>query len=252
MARIMKFLLFAAVVGVAVTASIPPAGLAIVVMVTVAIIYFAKQLFRNSNDSRLQEPTLKTEWSLELLRSLEWHRFELLCRAYFEKRGYISKTTRFGADGGVDILLYREGSDAPEALVQCKAWNAYKVGIKPVRELLGVMLIENAKRGALVTSGTFTREAHNLAEQVEALHLIGGKDLLQRIADLGEEKSSELLRVATEGDFTTPTCPSCGVKMTWRENSKNGSIFWGCVNFPRCRQRFSARSSERYDGAMRS
>ena len=49
---------------------------------------------------------------------------------------------------------------------------------------------------------------------------------------------SALLALATEGDFLTPTCPACGVKMTARSNSPYGRKFWGCVNYPRCAQTF--------------
>lgn len=179
-------------------------------------------------------------WSLELLRALEWRRFEILCRAYFEKRGFRSKTTRFGADGGVDIHVYEEGTDTP-ILVQCKAWNTYRVGIKPVRELLGVMTIENVRKGVLITTGRFTSEARDLAAQVKGLALIDGEDFLQRIYSLNAEDRGDLLRLATEGDFTTPTCPSCGIKMMLRESRKDGSPFWGCSNYPRCKQTFSIK-----------
>lgn len=182
-----------------------------------------------------------SRWTIDLLRALEWHRFELLCRAYFEARGFTATTTRFGADGGVDINLYRGDSTAPAALVQCKAWNKYKVGIKPVRELIGVMAIENVSKGALITTGEFTNEAQDLAQELKSVRLIDGQDLLQRISDLGSEMSAELLRRTTDGDFTTPTCPSCGIKMTQRESRKDRSTFWGCLNYPRCKQTFAVR-----------
>lgn len=37
-------------------------------------------------------------------------------------------------------------------------------------------------------------------------------------------------------EATLPRCPSCGAKMTKRENSKNGNSFWGCSAFPKCKQ----------------
>jgi len=39
---------------------------------------------------------------------------------------------------------------------------------------------------------------------------------------------------ATAGDYTTPTCASCGVKMIVRTPKAGGKAFWGCVNYPRC------------------
>ena len=52
---------------------------------------------------------------------------------------------------------------------------------------------------------------------------------------LTDEQQAGLLRLATAGDYTTPTCPSCAVKMTKREPKAGGKTFWGCVNFPRCK-----------------
>jgi len=51
----------------------------------------------------------------------------------------------------------------------------------------------------------------------------------------------QLLDFATAGDWTTPTCPSCGVKMAAR-NSKRRR-FWGCVHFPKCRGTLQMRGS---------
>jgi len=175
--------------------------------------------------------------SLDLLRALEWKRFELVCAAYFEALGFTARTARAGADGGVDIHLFAKGVQKPEIIVQCKAWNTYKVGIKPIRELFGVMAREQVAEGVFVTTGEFTAEARSFPKANE-LHLLDGEDLLKKILALPEDQQAALLSVATEGDFTTPTCPSCAIKMIRRENKKNNTSFWGCSNYPRCRQTF--------------
>jgi hypothetical protein len=72
---------------------------------------------------RSRAPGLDLEsWSLELLRALEWKRFELVCAAYFEAIGMRTKVAREGADGGVDIKVYKENDASPSAIAQCKAW----------------------------------------------------------------------------------------------------------------------------------
>ena len=35
-------------------------------------------------------------------------------------------------------------------------------------------------------------------------------------------------------DSWIPTCPKCGANMIQRKNKKDGSLFWGCRNFPDC------------------
>jgi restriction system protein len=121
--------------------------------------------------------------------------------------------------------------------VQCKPWNAYRVGINPVRGLLGAMASGNVGEGVLVTAGKFTQEARDFAGK-EKISLIDGAELLGKIAALVPEKALDLLEVATQGDFQTPTCPSCGVKMISRKSTKQGRKFWGCRNYPRCKQTF--------------
>ncbi|HEX9171356.1 MAG TPA: topoisomerase DNA-binding C4 zinc finger domain-containing protein, partial [Telluria sp.] len=55
----------------------------------------------------------------------------------------------------------------------------------------------------------------------------------KKIRDLPADDQQALLRFAFEGDYTTPTCASCGVKMVARD-SKRGA-FWGCQHYPRCK-----------------
>jgi restriction system protein len=148
--------------------------------------------------------------------------------------GYVPKETRIGADGGVDIWVYKPGSEKPFGIVQCKAWTTYKVGIKPVRELFGVMAAEGVANGMFITSGEFTNEALEFAAG-KKLRLISGEMFLGFIGKLSAEKQEELLGLALEGDYRTPTCPRCGVKMTLREGKGNGRDFWGCLRYPRCR-----------------
>ena len=48
-----------------------------------------------------------TALSLDLLREIEWHRFEQVCAAYWRETGMVATITPFGADGGVDVELRR-------------------------------------------------------------------------------------------------------------------------------------------------
>lgn len=168
---------------------------------------------------------------------IEWKRFETVTREFLTMTGYDAHETKVGADGGVDIRVTKRGTDAFQGIVQCKAWNTYRVGVKPVRELYGVMAAEKIKNGMLITSGTFTSEAEEFAK--EKIMLIPGWKFLEYIRKLPEEKQQRLLEIALEGDCRTPTCPQCDIKMKLRESKKGrnaGEQFWGCVRYPRCKQ----------------
>lgn len=176
-----------------------------------------------------------SEWSLDLLRQIEWKRIEELTAAYFREKTFRTETIRAGADGGIDVKLYVKDKVEPFAIVQCKAWNTQRVGVKPVRELLGVMAHEKVAKGIFVTTGDYTQEAIAFAKE-NPLNLITGEMLLKGVLALPDDAKARLLAIATEGDYTTPTCPSCGIKMV-RRSSDRGA-FWGCSNYPRCKQKF--------------
>jgi len=184
------------------------------------------------------EPEVPQRWSLEVLRSLEWKRFETVCAEYFKLNGYVAKETDFGPDGGIDIWIYKEGVEKPLGIVQCKAWNVYKVGVKEVRELYGVMASEEVPRGWFMATGVFTDEATAFAEN-KKLRLFSGELFLSAILKLSPEKQQDLLAIAVEGDYRTPTCPQCGVKMVLRQGQGQQRDFWGCPKHPRCNGRLN-------------
>ena len=67
------------------------------------------------------------------------------------------------------------------------------------------MASHNVGEGVVVTSGKFTQEARDFAGR-EGVRLIDGADLAGKIAALVPEKARALHRLATQGDFMTPTC----------------------------------------------
>jgi restriction system protein len=182
-----------------------------------------------------------TQWSPELLKRLEWRRLEEVCVAYFEALGFTTRVARTGADGGVDISLVAQGEEQPSVLVQCKAWDAYGIGIKRLLALSAAMAEAGLGEGMLVTSGRFTSEAKAFAAR-QNIRLIDGAALLAKFAELPAEKALALLRFATDGDFLTPTCPACAVKMVSRQSAQGGRKFWGCRNYPRCKQTIAPTS----------
>jgi restriction system protein len=174
-------------------------------------------------------------WSAELLAALEWKRFEEVCAGLFERLGFATKLATCGADGGIDIHLYWPPSNQPVAIVQCKAWTK-KVGVKLIRDLRGVMTSERAAKGIFVTTSTFSDDAIAFAKGNKIV-VMDGAEVLKAILKLPEEKRTSLLQLATAGDYTTPTCASCGIKLVARKPKLGGKAFWGCVNYPKCKMK---------------
>ena len=190
------------------------------------------QLSIEGNNAKISSPPQGL--TLELLHEIEWKRFEELCAAYFSSAGFDSQTQSHGADGGIDIRLYLKGK--PEQVmnvVQCKAW-AKPVGIKPMRELLGVIVASKAPRGTFVSLSGFHPDAETFA-RTNRIFPMDGNALLEGMLKRPLQEQLHLLSVATAGEYMTPTCASCGIKMVQRKRKADQSEFWGCVNYPQCK-----------------
>jgi restriction system protein len=198
---------------------------------------------QSREDSKLQgatnivstKPPTLADWELtpELLREMEWKRFELLVERFYGASGFRTRRTGVGADDGVDVFLYRPNSQRPLRCVQCKAWGKRRVDVARVRELFGVMSAQRVPEGALVTTGSFTPDALLFGRQ-NRLMLIGGDEFLAQFNRLPHIARERILREVTEGDYTTPSCPRCGVKLSLRLNREDQTSFWGCQRYPRC------------------
>ena len=189
----------------------------------------------SSSTSHPARPPVPNTWSAAVFDLIEWRRFEAVCEWLFSQAGFETKTQSHGADGGIDIWLYSKNfAGGPVSVVQCKHWKTQPVKVAEVRALLGSMTDKKVQRGIFATTSTFTADARQFA-QANKIQLLERSGLLELITKRTAEQQSELLAVATKGEFWIPTCPSCGVKMARRSRKRDGAAFWGCVNFPRCK-----------------
>jgi restriction system protein len=175
------------------------------------------------------------------IASMSWREFELLISEAYRRQGYaVAELGGGGPDGGVDLILTREGR---RTLVQCKHWRAFSVGAPVVRELLGVMTDRGAHAGQVVTSGKYTAQAREFAAG-HRIELIDGTDLTEWFA--GSKVASGRTESQAEGRekeanapaAAVPTCPTCMQPMVRRVAGRGpaaGRAFWGCSTFPRCK-----------------
>lgn len=196
------------------------------------------------SSSRAPRRAPPDRWSREVFEIIEWRRFEAVVEALFAQAGFETRSQPHGADGGVDIWLYSVNhgdGDAPVSIVQCKQWMRWKVGVKEVRELRGVMAQHGIARGQFVTTSDFSTDARDFAASNGiGLHDVDG--LLRLIASRDPGQQQSLLRVAFDGDWWRPTCASCGIKLVERTAQQSGRLFWGCENFVRgCKTQMALR-----------
>lgn len=180
--------------------------------------------------------------SASVLDGMSWQEFELLVGESFRQKGFaVAETGGGGADGGVDLVLEKNGE---KFLVQCKQWRAFKVGVEIMRELYGVMAARGAAGGYVVTSGQFTQEAKefasgrniSLVDGVALRNLIGG--VKARPVAGGAQTVRGNSSQTAQGSEAVPACPICGSSMiqrTAKRGANAGKTFLGCLKYPGCK-----------------
>ncbi|MGB7061542.1 MAG: restriction endonuclease [Candidatus Zixiibacteriota bacterium] len=96
----------------------------------------------------------------EELHRLHPRKFEEMVAEMFRRFGYVVEFTSQTRDGGRDIVAIRYAEVNTKYLIECKRPEpGSKIGIRPVRELLGVKSDEGASKAILATTSYFTRDA---------------------------------------------------------------------------------------------
>lgn len=180
------------------------------------------------------DPAPPTQWSMDLLRTLEWKRFEELVERFWVLKGLPARLTAAGADGGIDVVIADQRDPAQAfAVAQCKSWTSKPVGVEPVRALWGSTHHFTAKLALFYGLSGFTDDAKAFAAG-KHLKLISGEDMLMQIRSMSESDQAALLGHVTRGDYITPTCPKCDIKMVRKQGKAGKADFWGCERFRTC------------------
>lgn len=189
---------------------------------------------------RNQRAFLKSDIDTEWVRGLSWRGFEQQLAEVYRQKGYqVEETGGGGADGGIDLKLFKDGLTT---IVQCKHWRTWKVNVKPIRELFGVMTAEGADSAMFITSGRYTSDARIFAEgkPIELIDRDGFLDLIRHFqkelqVHYGMEPNDQRTPVATHASPNCPLCQGPMVLRTARRGKNAGSQFWGCSRYPDCR-----------------
>lgn len=192
--------------------------------------------------SRHRRKLLDTRTDLESLSQGGWRQFELLVGEAFRRQGYaVEETGLGGADGGIDLVLRRDGR---RTLVQCKQWRRQQIGVSVVREMAGLLAHHQAHAVKIVCIGSFTKDAERFTHG-KPIELMGGAQLLEMIravqrdsAPLPDSRAHiEPVLVPSEPALLSAapaTCPRCGSYLVQRTNQRTGENFLGCSQFPKC------------------
>ena len=127
---------------------------------------------RNFKRKKLYDKISQT-LSQDSLKNMSWRDFEFLVGEYFRRWQFSVEETRAGADGGVDLIARKEEE---EYFIQCEHWQAGRVDLKGLRELLGVTVEAGATGGIVVTPGEFRKDVVAFAK-ANNIALLDGREL---------------------------------------------------------------------------
>jgi restriction system protein len=177
-------------------------------------------------NARRKAKQLDTQRNIQTVRELHWRNFEELVAEAYRRQGYRVTEGGYGADGGIDLELRKDGL---LTLVQCKQWKTQKVSVNVVREMFGVLTAHKANHCIIISSGTFTQQAIDFAAG-KPIELIDGPKLLALVNDVQVSP-----QVTIENPKVCPKCSGELVERTAKRGPNTGNTFWGCSNFPKCR-----------------
>jgi restriction system protein len=171
----------------------------------------------------------KTEELVERLHSIDWFQFEKIVATTYRKLGY-SVTAKGGAnpDGGIDLVLTKDGVTTA---VQCKQWKTWDVGLKAIREFLGALTDAGMQKGIFVTLRGYTGDAKALAEK-HGIEILNETKLAGMLEATNARFDPETLDLLND---TRKFCPKCGREMVLKTATKGkgaGQEFWACPGYP--------------------
>jgi restriction system protein len=168
--------------------------------------------------------------TVEDLRRLDWRSFELLVADYYRSIGYhVVEGKGNVPDGGIDIQM--RSPNGQLVLVQCKHWKSSNIGVKVVREMLGVLQKTGAHKALIIGIGGFTQEAIAFSNG-QPIELLDGSTFICI------KRGAHLSKVIIPSRSEYGQCPKCGKDLVQRiakKGPQSGSTFIGCSGFPSCR-----------------
>lgn len=173
---------------------------------------------------------------LTKIRSMSPYDFEKYIAQLFEHFGYSAATTPYKHDGGIDIVLYKNGI---QSYVQCKKYIKQTVKVSEVRDFYGAVVDHlHGGEAFFVTTNIFSSDARRFVKYStngNKIRLIDNAGLLTIIRAL--EDKGVVVPIPDVSDISQKIkpCPRCrGGHLVIRHGKKDRSPFYGCSNYPEC------------------
>lgn len=191
----------------------PLAWMALAACWIAALVSFIRQLLR--------QRLLHAQTGPASLGAMSWRQFEMLVGEAFRRQGYrVEETGGDGADGGIDLILRRDGATT---LVQCKQWRTRRVSVMVVREMFGLLVHHGAASVKIVALGDYTPDALRFAHG-KPIELIHGDALLMLVR---EAQTNRAQRAPDKHASADAAFATTGTPADYRPRSARGARMRG-------------------------
>lgn len=136
--------------------------------------YFLAKAYKQRQQRTKFQKNLRTIDDLFNLTPVEFEQW--VKNNIFMKEGWIVEETKITGDGGIDLMLHKNGE---HSIAQCKRFKS-SVGEPLLRDFYGAMMSEGVSRGYFVTTGVFSLQAQKFADN-KPIVLIDRRVLAQRL-----------------------------------------------------------------------
>ena len=151
-------------------------------------------------------------FTLDFITKLEWKRFENLVVDYYVKTGVLAERSKLGPMASVQVRIFWKGEERPFAYVQCISHPVGLLDVASLQALFAALSADQVKRGYVITTGKFSVSARDYAEE-KHITLLPGDIFVEKLNALPPMARAEMMRVISEGDYQTPSCPKCDARM---------------------------------------
>ena len=122
----------------------------------------------------------------EAINNMSPAKFEQFSRALLTEMDvkFTEKSIKISNDGGIDGYGYHRDEDdfrTTRVVIQCKRYNAGKVGEPEINQFLGAMSKFQADYGVFITNNLFTEQARQAAAEGKPITLIDGSELIKLV-----------------------------------------------------------------------
>jgi restriction system protein len=144
----------------------------------VALALLAPASFSLLNSGRRKKKLHGLQKEIQAIQTLSHKQFENLVAETYSRIGYlVLEHSAFEEDQGIDLVL-RKSTNLH--LVRCRNWQSHQIDLDIVKQMYSLMYDRQASGTIIITSGTFTREAHRFAAN-KPIELVDGRQLVELI-----------------------------------------------------------------------